>query len=726
MLSQDRTDESQASEDLIKPAVQPAALDPKPRRFGRRVLASGGGIAAGLFAAAALLAGPDGFVARTSILLDAQSDAAASSIDARIETLHAPALLRQVVETQHLDTDPEFAAPIPAAMKRAFAWLHLSRPNVPSDAAQATASLAERLSIDHTHGSFIADLAVRADDPTKAKRLVEAIAHLYLEAPRTAARKTVDETVASAGMVDATLPTGSIEPLYRPAARAEEALAEAKGRVADSQARLDQLQRAMASGRNAETAALGLPRGALDGLRLRLVDAAREEAALKTTLGDRHPDLVQSAQRLRDLRRQFDEELKRAVAAAARDHASAEADLSLAEKQASAAAAATEAAARLTPSSLPPPALAAMPVDPTPTGQIIAPTAVLPPATPASPLALPVLAACTIFGLWRLLQSRRKKPVRPPASPRASVEVTPPAPQHAAASAAPATPAETVERRAAAPQASGRALEVATRAAALNEIVLPRPAAGRPGAEPEALPVLGRIPLAQGVARPAPWETRVGGTSGRNAAAALAELVRVSFSPFGTAIVDLYTLLGDAAAEAGLESPWTLLVTTPGDDPGAYAAVAAGLARAAVREGQRTLILEGDVDRQYRRHLVAPQAQPAFIEIDRTPRPIYSLDKEHNGLFLVPACPNPAAFGAVDKARQVTIDAFDFVVVAGSSVEADAGTIVADAADMVLIVGQPETSRRDLAAAAARFGRSKLCAAVLADAPPFIGARGAA
>jgi hypothetical protein len=169
----------------------------------------------------------------------------------------------------------------------------------------------------------------------------------------------------------------------------------------------------------------------------------------------------------------------------------------------------------------------------------------------------------------------------------------------------------------------------------------------------------------------------------------LAELVRVSFSPFGTAIVDLYKLLGGAAVEAGLEPPWTLLVTTPGDDPGAYAAVAAGLARAAVREGQRTLILEGDVDRQYRRHLVAPQAQPAFIEIDRVPRPIYSLEKEHSGLFLVPACPNPAAFGAVDQARQVTIDAFDFVVVAGSSVEADAGTVVADAADMVLIVGHP-------------------------------------
>ncbi len=140
------------------------------------------------------------YTSGTSILIDpkrpgsfgADSEFASLYVDSAkvasvLAILQSADLLRNVVESQRLADDPEFADFKPSIVRELLERFHLLRPgSPPSDtyearSARAVAHLAHAIKVTRVGLTYVVDVEVTAATPAKAQRLAQALADSYLD-----------------------------------------------------------------------------------------------------------------------------------------------------------------------------------------------------------------------------------------------------------------------------------------------------------------------------------------------------------------------------------------------------------------------------------------------------------------------------------------------------------------------------------------------------------------
>ncbi len=679
--------------DALADAYAPSAGPPRRRR--RRHWAAILPAAACAAVLASTVPPKPGYLATTTIAIDAGGSP--GEIAARLAREPSDQVLRNVVRRYRLADDPEFASGEgrdPLAALRGF----LTRtPPMAGDAREraAAATLRARVGLARLGGSTVVEVSVTSPDPARAGRLADAVAQAVLaewrppesEPSGSAEPSPPDPSARGAGLVSA-------------APEAEAALILARGRTADAKARADAAGRIAAGGRFLDPLPAGLPTATLDQLRARYADTLRDELTEKTTLGERHPVLIETEQKLRDLRRDLGLELKRVAGVAVRALDAARAGEGAAERQARVVADVTGSlgARRASPDVE---GAGARPErrDDDAGGRVLAPAVVRAAASawPLSPalreVGLPALAAGAIllFGATFGGKGRHK--------PRAETLVRD-EPNLAGMESGP-VPTDTRHPDDVA----------AVRPASEGDAATP---AG-PAPPPEAVAAVPAVPV---LAMIPPLEDPF-------AATVMDAFIGEALPPFGTALLGLHDTLLIATARRPTPGPLRVLVAALDAD----IAVALGLACAGARARRRVLMLEG-TDAGLFRQILHPGARRALVDLGGTPKLAYGLGARPRDFCLVAAVPDEARAvtrAALDPAteRLRGLEAFDLVVIAGSGTGADTRAL-AQVADLVLLAVRPGCPDATLAAARDALAPAKPCAAVMAEAPAFGALRAAA
>lgn len=328
------------------------------------------GVAAVVFAGAVayLMLAPRLYTGEASILIDARSrgpvgDANAGLnafpdavlVESQVRLISSEPVLRRVVEAEHLVDDPEFAPPRPGLRTRLFRMLGLARATPPDDpVARIIGTLASHIGVKRSERTYIADIDVTWRDPVMAARLANAVAQAYFEDSQAArvgaAARDSDWVLGQVKDMQAALQTAETRAAdYRSRhgiidvngkllieqnlSEAATALTQARAKVADTRARYDQIEKALAAGHTADTLPDALKSPAIDKLKAQYADISRQSATLRESLGARHPALLATEQQMRDVRRLLDEELKRIEAGLANEYQTAQANVTMLEGQ---------------------------------------------------------------------------------------------------------------------------------------------------------------------------------------------------------------------------------------------------------------------------------------------------------------------------------------------------------------------------------------------------------
>lgn len=644
----------------------------------------------------------------TSLLIDARvrpavgdvanpigSSPDAVLVESQVRLISSDSVLRRVVESEGLASDPEFAPTRVGLRTRLLMALGLGHQSVAADdrVARATLALASHVVVNRSERTYIADIEVMSVDPLKAARLADAVARAYLAdqqgARNDAAERDSDWVRQQIGEMQATLQEAELKAeAYRRShgligtngkllneqelADASADLTQARSKATEVKARLDQIRRITAAGQSVDTLPDALKSPLIDKLRGQYADLSRQQATLRQTLGERHPALLEADQQLRNIRRLIVEELTRLQAGIGNEYQTAQANVAALDKHVQelkqAAGVSNEDRVKLDELQRDVDARRAVydrflrardtvreqAVD-APIGRVVAPARI--PTAASSPKAFAVLALALAAGLGLGVTCALIADLMLDRSD-ALVE-------REAAIAAPITST-----------------------------------AAAPASEP-VVPVLGFVPSPFG--NPATLTSR-GWLLDRMRTAwpTTIDTEHVPSLPaFRTSIQALG--LGAPGAPAPNEKPRTLLVTSLPDFDG-RTMLALGLAEAAAGQGRRAMVIDAQEDDGLLRELVTPAARPALIDLVGTTRLCYRIVAPFRGsLSVVPVMAGEAQLARRLGSQSSTLRIkglstnFDFVVFDGPDMSRpDRLRMMAETVDTVLVVAPKSTTRDDL------------------------------
>lgn len=253
-------------------------------------------------------------------------------VESQVSIIGSDGVLRRVVQEQRLDADEEFAPEPGQGLLSQLKALVIARP-APADAeTRAVIALSERLKVKRAQKTYVVDVEVSSKSPVKAARLSAAVVDAYLA--DVAGAKAAEARRANK-MIDARLDELRAE-LRNAETRVDEfrkankiltsegglvteqqltrlggELITARAVAAESKARLDQVNAALANGGSPEFLPDALRSNLIQRLREQYAQVARREAALATQLQGRHPALIEVRSQVEEIRGQIAAELKR-------------------------------------------------------------------------------------------------------------------------------------------------------------------------------------------------------------------------------------------------------------------------------------------------------------------------------------------------------------------------------------------------------------------------------
>jgi succinoglycan biosynthesis transport protein ExoP len=251
-------------------------------------------------------------------------------VESQLRIITSDAVLGRVVARLKLDADPEFVsttAKESADVRKARAVIALRR--------SVTVSRAER--------TYVIDVSARARKPERAKEIADAIANAYLddqaEANRAMTRRATDSLTSRLAQLRSSLRAAEDRSIaYRRAhglvltqgallseqqlGDLNRRLVQARVRAEDAQARYDEIKNSGGSGGVSEV----LGSSVVTSLRAQLSEITRKEAELSSSLGNRHPALVEVRAQLANTRRLIAQESGRIAESAASELAVARAN----------------------------------------------------------------------------------------------------------------------------------------------------------------------------------------------------------------------------------------------------------------------------------------------------------------------------------------------------------------------------------------------------------------
>jgi uncharacterized protein involved in exopolysaccharide biosynthesis/Mrp family chromosome partitioning ATPase len=318
-----------------------------------------------LLAGLAVVVAPHRYTAVTEILIDPAdlhgianaptpstqaSDTALLVIDSQVRVLTSDDVLRRVVESQGLAHDPEFAGKpslLHTLASRALALFGIHRtPAAVSPSLAALVNLKRDVHVTRDERTYVVDVAVSCKEPAKAARLANAIAQAYLD-EQTQVRADDARQISQAL-------TARLSDLKNNVQQAEERvqdyevshnivgangqlvneqqlsdlnaqLAAARARTVQAKARLDEIEAVQRSKTDIGAFPSAVQSPTITALRSQYAEIMRIEAQQMTSLGDRHPAVIEIQAQAARLRRMIDDEVNRIALAARAEYQSAKA-----------------------------------------------------------------------------------------------------------------------------------------------------------------------------------------------------------------------------------------------------------------------------------------------------------------------------------------------------------------------------------------------------------------
>jgi len=264
-------------------------------------------------------------------------------VESQARLITSNSVLLQVIESAHLDKDPEFGGDARGLMSALLGLLGIEgRSGDETRLAQTAAleALNRHIAIRKTDRSFIVDIELWSNEPAKASALANALASAYLAESRssqaTAARratgdlsgrlKELQERLRNAENTLATYKAqnnfvGTQDTLIsdQQLSASNQRLAAARAQTLDALARLDQIEASRRASTDPGAIPEALQSPTIANLRAQYAEARKRYAELTAELGPRHPALRQNEKQVDDLRRTVNEEVERFAQAARND-----------------------------------------------------------------------------------------------------------------------------------------------------------------------------------------------------------------------------------------------------------------------------------------------------------------------------------------------------------------------------------------------------------------------
>jgi polysaccharide biosynthesis transport protein len=319
-------------------------------------------VAALLLMAQVVLAVPHRYTATTQILIDPtdlhavgsdlspanqMSDAAVRQVESQVRVLTSDSVLRRVVKAEALDHDTEFAGR-PSLLRGLLGALGLGPAATTTNGTlTALTALRRALVVKRAERTYVVDASVTSRDPDKAARLANAVAQAYL-AEQTDVRSDAARQISQS--LSARL--NELKDRVREAEERPEAfkarnnivgasgqlvneqqlpelnnqLGAARARAAEAKARLDQVERLQQTKGDIGAFPELVQSPTITPLRSQYAEIVRREAEQMTSLGARHPAVIEIQAQADRLRRMIEEEVNRTALSARSEYESAHAN----------------------------------------------------------------------------------------------------------------------------------------------------------------------------------------------------------------------------------------------------------------------------------------------------------------------------------------------------------------------------------------------------------------
>ncbi len=255
-----------------------------------------------------------------------------SLFESQVSIIGSDAILRRVVNAEKLTSDAEFA---PAPRKGLMATVsdRLRGPRTSLDAVdQAVELLARKTKVKRAQNTYVVTVDVASAEPTKAARIANAILKAYQD-DQSAAK--ADAASRANAAIDSRL--DELKSQVRTAelmaddfrrqnrivtseggmlneqqlTKLNTELAAVRAQVANSKAKLDELQATLRRGVSSDSLPEAMASPVIQRLREQLASAQRREAALASQLQSRHPVMLDASAQVASVRSQIIGELRR-------------------------------------------------------------------------------------------------------------------------------------------------------------------------------------------------------------------------------------------------------------------------------------------------------------------------------------------------------------------------------------------------------------------------------
>ncbi|MGD0419600.1 MAG: exopolysaccharide transport family protein [Xanthobacteraceae bacterium] len=270
------------------------------------------------------------------------NDATLMQVESQVRVLTSDSVLRRVIKAESLDFDPEFVGQ---------QWWF-------SDAANGNATLTalnalkRHVSVKRGERTYVVDVSVNSRDPAKAARIANAIAQAYLaeqtDVRSDSARQVSQsltarlnelkdsvrdaesrvETFKAHNNILSVLGSSSTGQLVNEQQLTElnNQLGLARARTAGAKARLDQIQQVQLSKDEIGAFSEAVQSQTITALRSQYAEVMRREAEQMTSLGERHPAVIEIQAEATRLRRMIEDEVHRIALSSRSEYESARAN----------------------------------------------------------------------------------------------------------------------------------------------------------------------------------------------------------------------------------------------------------------------------------------------------------------------------------------------------------------------------------------------------------------
>jgi polysaccharide biosynthesis transport protein len=275
------------------------------------------------------------------------SDAALLQVESQVRVLTSDSVLRRVIAAQQLDHDPELAGR-PSALHRLLSAFRLGGGEPRADHTVAALNALRRsVAVRRAERTYVVDVTVTSTDPERAARLANAVAQAYL-AEQTEVRSDAARQVSQSLSARLNELKGRVRDAEDrvEAFKARNNIVGASGQLVNEQ-QLSELnnQLGVARARTAQARALyeqiqHLQQSKVDigafpeavrsptitALRAQYAEVMRREAEQMTTLGARHPAVIDIQAQAARLKAMIEDEINRIALSARSEYESARAN----------------------------------------------------------------------------------------------------------------------------------------------------------------------------------------------------------------------------------------------------------------------------------------------------------------------------------------------------------------------------------------------------------------